>query len=638
MKMDEGKKSDVDLLRWVRDGATLVKQWNKLDEKVGSGIVVILQSSSSSDYPDCARNVLESISRSNPGNGTDQKNEPPEPQIVAEVAESWAKGLLPILHEIQEKGHTGLIKESLRIPGHQTFYIDFMTKAVQLAPATELLSCLAPSAEPQLIIEDITTACKNGLVKGSVAIAVREIIGIGEAWDWGNLTKSLREQLDVANTLEPDEIEGCISSLLKLSYDDISDQASSFLKELSTGGHLLHHLNKASTAESKVAAANCVLLLLELNPQGALPDPPPGSSASGLNYYNSLLANPLSDQSVLNEFNNLIIKYDKIEWLFKIPEGADNAKNFSVAALELIAQRVDAYAYIGPSQFTSNYSFLAREFSNDAIGGLVQQLLDGAQLIQFLVRMGFSDELAGLYLLIFHSIDYKDAASFVDFITNGLRSVNDATWSKEISSEGQLLELVIELVKYDVGLDLSSSIHDALLVHARGLLRGQAPPSRLNDEWSLILNGLSDHSRETFLRNLRDELLVNRDVHIASVLSLYGKHLLDEEVLEEKADGFVRTVLSGILDRGDTEEIVWLRRAVSNSPDIFEKAESSSKKAFADKLKVFHSELSPEADIVSDIEQLAQTLGIGLETGLEDVEEQSKENTSGPENASGTSE
>lgn len=638
MEMDEEKKSAVDLLRWVRDGVTLVKQWNKLDEKVGSGIVAILQSSSSSEYPDYARTVLESISRSNPGNGTDQKNEPPEPQIEAEVAENWAKGLLPILHEIQEKGHTGLIKESLRIPGHQTFYIDFMTKAVQLAPATELLSCLAPTAEPQLIVEDITTACKNGLVKGSMAIAVREIIGIGEKWDWRNLTKSLRERLDVANILQPDEIEGCISPLLKLSYDDISDQASSFLKELSTGGHLLHHLNEASTAESKVAVALCVLLLLEFNPKGALPDPPPGSSVSGLNYYTSLLANPLSDQSVLNQFNNLIIKYDKIEWLFKIPESADNAKNFSVAALELIAQRVDAHDHIGPSQFTSSYSFLARELSNDAISGLVQQLLDNTQLIQFLVRMSFSNELAGLYLLVLHLIDSKDSTNFVDFITNGLRTVNEATWSKEISSEGQLLELVIELVKYDIDLNLSSSIQDALLVHARGLLLGQALPSRLNDDWSRILNGLSDHSRETFLRDLRDELLVNRDVHIASVLSLYGKPLLDAEVLEEKADEFVRTVLSGILDRGETEEIVWLRHAVSNSPDIVKKAQSSSKKAFADKLKIFYSELSPEAEIFSDIEQLAQTLRIELETGLEDVEDQSKENTSNPENTASTSE
>ncbi|MFQ5915954.1 MAG: hypothetical protein ACE5JS_22495, partial [Nitrospinota bacterium] len=198
-------------------------------------------------------------------------------------------------------------------------------------------------------------------------------------------------------------------------------------------------------------------------------------------------------------------------------------------------------------------------------------------------------------------------------------------WLRELTTEGKMIALVIRLVDAGKVLEISTGLQDALLEHAKGVIGGQERPEAYQEEWGELLDALKEESRETLLRDLRDELLRNSDKSLAVLLILYGHTVLEGDLLEEKADEVTRLLFKGIIERKDAKELMWLKKALEEKQNILERAQRASKKVFHERITNELSEgvLSDEAR--ECLEDIAELLGLEFERKESEVQPTSEE-------------
>ncbi|HWP92515.1 MAG TPA: P-loop NTPase fold protein [Thermodesulfobacteriota bacterium] len=593
--------------RGLQNAVCGVEYWKKLDEEVGSGIIAILKNCQAENYKDLASHILGTLTRTSLPH-TEKEG---EKIFDSTRVKQWVKGTLQVIKTVHEAGYKELIKKIFGVPGDASFYIEIMIRLREEVSAEELAEYFTPKAEPEHIVDELARICNSGKLVEAHAESIDFMTKIGSEWPWKKLVNDLNQRLQGSNNLQTQEIAGCVKAMIYLVHREVIPQAKANLQQLCTHGHLMHHLHKAQAGKDAKAIALCIFPIFDFTPTGNLQSQI-GNSAAGLDAYNVILTDPNSSKEVIEHLVSLILKFHKVEDLPTKVSTAPNTEPLVKAILEMIAQRDDTHKHISPSILINHYHYFKKTLSEDILKNLIKKLILKANLLSILTEHTFSEDLAGLYILAYEMGIDQEHTDYTNFLLDGIRTVQKDTWLQELKHEGQLLEIALRLAENGESTELTTNFLDALLDHARKIMDGQAQPVKFREKWSLVLSVLVDPSKQTFLRNLRDELINEPNKEIEPILALYGNELMESGLLDEEADKIVRHLFTQILTKRNLKELKWVQRAVNQRPRILEKCMSASKIDFQDRVRSALTEVEMSSEVRLEVEKIAQECGIDL--------------------------
>jgi|GEM_PF-1404026 len=597
---------------WICQGILMVGKWRKLDENIGKGIVIILKYCPPNEYEKYIEKILAGIT--NPIHETKEEQD----EEIEEKIKNWINGVLVIIKPIHERGYGELIKNKFRVSGDAELYINVLsllsnkTKENEDKKLKELIHYFQPECKPQEVIQYLLNICNEGNFNYTHAKTIEIMTQIDSDWPWQGLTKTLNSRLQGNNNLQPHEIGACVESMILLAFKNVDPVALDRLKTLATHGHLAHHLYNSFQAKDFRSVSLCMFPIFEFVTEGNLQNNI-GNSSAGIGNYNSIFQNPNGYPEIINNFAENLFNFKKVDILFdKISNNA--AREFISAVLKhFLENREDYHLYIKPSHILETYSELSKILQKKLLEELIEKLIEKSDFIQVIEKHGFSIDLAELYLIVYRKSKTQKPTSFVEFLTTGLRNVDKEEWLQEITEEGELLDLLLELSKDEFSINLTIDFQDALIEHVKNLLDGEELPVKYIDNWNSILDALKDDSRETFLRTLRDELIKHSSKEIYPILKLYGEVLLESTVLEEKADEVVRLLFTEVINKKIHEELSWLIEALKKKQEILEKCPESSKNVFIERIKKILEEIDVEDELAEIFQNIARIVGLNPE-------------------------
>ncbi len=612
---------------WICQGILMVGKWRKLDENIGKGIVIILKYCPPNEYEKYIGKILAGIT--NPIHETKEEQD----EEIEEKIKGWINGVFVIIKFIHESGHGELLKNKFRVSGNAELYINVLSllsnkiKKDKDKNLKELIHYFQPECESQEVIQYLSNICTEGNFNHTHAKTIEIMTQIEVNWPWQGLIKTINNRLQNNDNLQPEEIEACVETLLLFAFESADSVALDRLKTLATHGHLAHHLYNSFQAKDFRSVSLCMFPIFEFVTEGNLQNNI-GNSSAGIGNYKSILQNPDGYPEIINNFAEILFKFNKVDILFDKITFPNTRKFISAVLKHILENREDYHLYIKPLHILEHYLELSKILQKELLEELIETLIEKSDFIQVIEEHGFSLDLAKLYLIAYKNIKTQKPASFIEFLTTGLRNVDKEEWLQEITEEGELLDLLLELVKDNTLINLTIDFHDALIKHAINLLDGEELPEEHIDNWEKLLNALNSDSRITFLRTLRDELIKHSTKEIYPILKLYGEVLLESGVLEEKADDVVRLLFREIINKRILEELAWLYKVLNNKPEILLKCKDSTKSDFIERIKNILKEIDVEDEAVKVFKDIARIVGLNPEEYMskEDTTEEDKEN------------
>jgi len=629
LKQDEPKEWER-IWKQLVDAARKAK-WADLYEKVGEGLATILRKSGD-DHEAVAREILANVSEPS---APAKEGEAPERQDVNR-ATNWTKGLVQLLDEVYQSDHRDLLKE-FQIPGDAPFYVEVMRSLAEGKVENQRLAeYFVPKAEPSKIVQQLTTLCQRGKLSDPYAYAIQFMLNLRIDWPWQQLIQEIQQRrLNAPNTLQPPELKGCLRALLYLERGRIQS-ARSGLQQLSTQGHLLHHLHHANASKDQEAVGLCMLPILEYIPSGRTSALPGQAGQGQYLYERQVLDNP--PDNLVKSMANLTCEFRKGDKLLQTVAKEVHTQRIVADIFQEAAHQGRAAECLSSSGVVEHCEVLLKMvrqsdvLPDDQMQSLIEQLVEDGGLLRELEERDFSIGLADLYRRAHQAckdsdkcMDSNKKKSFEEFLVRSLKKVSNEEWLEALKQESDLLKIIIALIEDNVPIGLSKSFHDALLDHVRIVLQGDAYPSELEDQWDRILGALEEDWKQTFLRNLRDKLIDASDKDLTKPLSLYGRALIESEVLmdKEKSDDIVRRLFSPILGRSNSEEVEWLAKTLDNNRQVFQRSRKQSQEAFRSALRDAWGKATDEQAKVH-IKSIAKVIGLELKPTPEPDEPESK--------------
>jgi hypothetical protein len=592
VKADENP-SYAQTWKWLREGAQNVSSWGQLDPKIAEGVVQIFRYRPDQDL---ASKIIGSASRSLP---EAQKEE----ILAASVIEPWLGGVAVILKQLGEQFGVIAAKQFC-IQGSVGNYTQILSVASAKPDLKPILHFFQPAVTREDVIAKLGTDCVVGTFDDSRTDTVGAMLVVDGTWPWPTLIKAFESKLRTPGQVQAPELRSMLRASLDIARTE--DGANQMLRRLANDGFLANHMWYSRQAGQKDAVALCLLPWIE-NTQGfALPGSP-GQANNGLTVFRQLIQSPEGDPDNLQLCADLFVQYERIEHLYDIYATFPGSKDFIAAVLNRIAERENSQDLVPARRITDSYRLLKEALPSASLKTLVAKSTEKSGLRDEVMSRAFRGELAELYLEMLQCSGGHE--EFKKFLLGGLRPLHKDNWFAQLTSEGPLLEIALNLAsdasRSGTDLGLTTEFQDALCEHAEKLTSGTAVPSKLRDSWAMTSFVLTRSSREAFQFRL-SELLCESEAPTDPVLDLYGKDLACSPALLKNRERLILLGFSKMIDRKRRTELEWIADVLSNAPEI---VSSSSRDDFEERMKKLRQEVSDDA-LRPAIERISSALGL----------------------------
>jgi Cdc6-like AAA superfamily ATPase len=579
--------------RMICDAARLVTSWTRISSEVGEGIVNILQHCKQEEF---AKKIADSLGKSN----IESAKEDAEPE--ADNIKAWLPGVARVLKAIQSEFPNVL--QNFSVPGSASTFIGVMSELENNSETREVAEFFAPSVAPKAVVDELIKISSEEKFDEESANAILCMLSTKSEWPWNKLVEQLKARLNAENNLNVSEVKASLFTLIRLrSSQPAATKALTFLAQQ---GHLEHQLYQCDQAKDEKAVALCMLPIMEIIPDGA-PVQSPGNASNGEIVYKEFIGNPASRPELITELAGIISDFGKTQTLVDLAK-KNETKGLAHETLKQLASGPQAGKRLAPQVIIDDYEVLQAACEQSALDVLIKQSVADASLIDELIERGFKTELSALYVAVLRSD--KANSVLLDFLESGLRGLDKEAWASELDSRGELVTLVIELVRAGRALDLGIPFQDALHSHAKNLLEGKVKIESLGEEWTEIIGALSGSSQETFFQRISE--LLYSEVPIDPILKVYGEQLLTNAVLVEQAERLVLNAFANFLSRGSIIELKWIARALRAKTNPLSKVKASIKKDFTSRISEAYKENQEKEDVRKEIAEIAELADVKL--------------------------
>lgn len=586
----------------LREAALEVKSWLPFDPNLAKGITSLCRLVPENDF---ARQLLNTISAS-PIGGETSGGDPAQASI-------WIDAMLVILKELRSLGLVNAYSQGVEVPTDPTGWMSACHRATTQDPQAELWSFL----RPKVLASEIVTALVELLSTGSFAAQHVSTIRVLKAakieTPWSDVAKASLTRLQAGNAVPAKELSLLLETLCELR--SIDSTARSVLNTLATQGHLLHHLSQAFSQGNPSAIAWGLFIFLREVPNIVVP-PAVGSATAGHQQLIQMVGAP--GEELARKFVELLRRYGELPLLFKVLDEASAAKPLVALCLKQIAEGEDARGVFTPDVVMERWVFLHTEFDQDQRNGhefdrFIARLTKETELVTQVHNTEFAPKQARLYMALVRAGAASDAR-FQSWCLRGLQAVNTAEWQSQLQQEGDLADLVIDLLKQGVEVTLTQAYQDALVAHGKATVAGQSTPSHLVSFWGELLKPLRTGSVRKMLRSGLYEAALNADGEINPVFfHLYGDEIADTEILrlDNRA---VSHLFTPLLRNRNAEGLIWVAKFLPLHNQFLDGHPASHTVTdFKDRVRAAisndpHDEASPTIQEIAKILQIEPTV------------------------------
>jgi hypothetical protein len=569
-----------------------VKVWSKFDAQVADGIIQIFKHSPTVTL---LKNVIVATS-----------NSVPREPVPQDVIDGWLDGVVALIAAFREE-HAAVIERNLALATGPAIYVQIIVSAAN-KHLPEYICYLRPAVSDQLthIMAEFSKLVADGKFDDAHLNAVLAMRGVRAAWPWDSLTEAMSSRLRTPSNLPIPEVSALLSALL--SFEETVQAAKGSLASLCTAGYMSIHLNFASSDSN--TAALCVLPILETIPAGNQ-STVNTHSQSGINIYKQLLAKPDDKNDLVAALAKLVIKHKKLELLYTTPTKEGSTTALIQAILRQIALGDEACEHIPPARLIANKDYLKVALGNDLFESHVSRSVTGASLTAELSGRAFELGDVDLYKTAL-SVNEQNSG-FAQFLISGMQSVTKETWITNLVSEGELLDLLVEIQDSGRCTDLGVEFEDALLNHAQQLVDGTARVERLRERWNLVFEGLEKNFRSVTLKKMV-EILCTSSKPTAALLRLYGSLMASPEVLSSISERVVMHAFPQFLERLHVEELQWCSTVLERNPNCLIEVGPSTRQDLKSRIVAAASEQTIGEEVRHAIHKLAGLADVDLST------------------------
>ncbi len=412
---------------------------------------------------------------------------------------------------------------------------------------------------------------------------------------------SIKEHLFAPKTVPAIEVGILLSSLNRLSLTD--DIAYKALEDLTTEGHILHHINQVRGPHN--AMWMCWSIYLLFNPQLIMPATI-GDSDEGYELLINLLTKYLEgreqeknreladqvDDYFSGYLTQFLTEHNKLENLFIIYKARPDTKDFIIECFKMVAKN-EALPYVfTPEMITREWSLFDKltegEFNASPLDKMVKRSLEKSDFIDEVCATAFNPDFARLY----SSMSLQGAENhpgFANWIRVGLQSVSKERWVAELDKPvHRHLVRLLSSVPSVAGNRPLPAYQEALLEIAKGMMASKVAPSGgattsggatqkivniVNaDEAAYLIRLAGNNADQTALIERIFEAALDAKGNITKeFFDIFGKEIFQPDIIQNNS----RTVFDLFIPLVSAEEPfkgLWVSKLLQNHPELIENA------------------------------------------------------------------
>ena len=592
--------------RTLKRGFSRSIKWKSLNKNCSDGISAIIERFKETAFTTI---IIKSITNSN---SLFEENKSKEDQDIkiknkTELNETL-ESLINIISRVISLGQTEIINDFFKINCSAKTYNSTMHTILNDGGKKKWAQYFYPISSPKDIISDLSGQVDSGyLYEMSWFVVIKQYSDFQLNWDWDSLISSIDSRLQQPSHPNSGEISFLIHALLFLS--NTNTKLKGVIQDLSKKGYIFNHLFNLKTLNDDNASAHCLFCIIEFCPNGTV-TAQFGKSPQGIQAYNEIKKSPKDFKKIILNYKNLIVEFDMIEKLYKIVNSEDSLTDLMHELIKILGDDENITSIMKTDLLIKEETLIYNSYDNEqSYFDLIKKYVDNTNLVEKLIGETFNSLLASIYIAVLKS-NYPKVENFVNFLKNGLVSINKDEWKKEGALEHlNLLNLIITMVQMKIEIGLKTPFLDFLEEYVEEYFDKNTKIDLVHKNWSSFLNSMDNDHRKTFLGTIRHKL-INSEKPLTPLFHLFDDNLFDCAVFIEDADDVVREGFNKIINRANLDEYNWLIKLLQKCDGIIDKCNKSYTSSFKERIRNKLETESLDSEVERKLVDIADILKI----------------------------
>ena len=603
----DGRPETAALRSTIRTAAAAVQAWIPFDAAIAQGMVAVgrLVGNSEEIVPALLAGASDALVEA--PEGEQQEEERVSPSV-------WMASAFTVIEGLVQVGLGEQMGQGIKVPLSAQQWLDVSPEVADRDPDGRLLQHFHLQAITE-IDELLGEQAVPGQIDDNIVDAVRAAMATRSSNAMNNVASVVFSHLESGGGIQADQLVFMLK-ILRFSRSAgliTKDQYAGF----ATSGHYLHHLYQAASESHPEAVGECMFGYLEAVPDASQPTQV-GNSYAGYENLTQLLQDPDTVPGAVEHFTALAKETQQLPVVFEMATGKRPVPPFLAEVLRtlLISEDVSKPLELVRANWSLIQDVLEKEKEDSQSFETFLKGLPGLDnLVAGVVDGTFDVRESGLYVALLKS---NPGTNFVTWCANGLSSVNRDAWAKEIKSQGDLVELVIELKARGANVTLSVAYFDALIEYAKSVSTGlrRVLPDK---SWHELFTLLNADQQELFRRRAYEILEESDGKASVKFFDLFGDMLSNRDLLATERR-FIDQVCRPILDARNAKGLSWIADVAKSDPALLiGHRDQAAANDFMDRVRQRLND-TPEDDPT-----LPHLKRIGTVLGIESVEREDAE-------------
>ena len=517
----------------------------------------------------------------------------------------WMSSAFTLVEGLVQLGSGEHLEHGIEVPLSAEQWVEVSHEVMEKDPRGRLLQYFELRAV-QAIDEQLAQQIANNQLDENTFNPIYTAMATRSRNAMNSVAGQVSSRLQSGETFPGDQIAPLVKTLrvsrqaALIGQDDYADYAER--------GHYPHHLYQAVSENHAEAVSECMFGFLQTVPDGREPSHV-GNSNAGYQYLNELLQNPDRVPGSVENFASLAKETQNLPVVFKMTSEDGTVPPFVAKVLHTLLTSNDVPK--PPDIVSENWAVIREvlgegEESSESFEAFLKDLPGIDNLVAGILGETFDVHDSALYLALLRSSTSTD---FVTWCVDGLSSVSKNAWSEAITSQGDLLDLVMELKMRGVKMVLGTTYYDSLLDYAEQVSDGSVSAITY-ESWSDLFALLDADHRELFHRRAY-EILQNSDGEASEeFFALFGDILSGGSILVSD-QGFIDQVCRPMLDAYNESGIAWMADLAEADASLFiSNSDPAATSDFKSRIQQRLDDPEEEDPTLSDLKRIGSTLGI----------------------------
>ena len=585
----------------IRAAATAKRTWTPFDSDIAQGIVAI------GHLVGNMERVVPALLKAVTNSRVESKGEEEDVEADEDAVEpsEWVSSAFTVIDGFVEQDLGSQMDQGIEIPLSAQQWLNDSSKIAKRDPDGRILQYFHLQAITE-IDALLAEQAVQGQIDDDVVAAVHATLMTLSRDSMNETSNAVLSNLQSDEQIPGDQLALMLKVLRFLKEAGLITGEQ--YAELATGGWLLHHLNQAHDEENVEAIGECMFGFLEAVPSATEP-PEVGNSNAGYEVLNELLKDPDDVPGVVECFIARAKEDNKLAAVLGMSDGKNPSPPFLLRVVRALLSSEDV---LKPQEQVRSGWRVIRDALRD-------QGEDSQSFVTFLAELPEIDDLvadvlgsafdypdSGLYLALLRGHTSKELEAWC---ADGLTSIVQQEWLKELKSRGDLVELVIELKAKGASVTLGLPYFDALIEYAEyvsGRQRGILPIG----DWRELVGVLTLDQKELFPRRAYQVLEASNGKASAKFFDLFGEMLSDHDLLANELR-LIDRVCRPILDENNLAGLGWMATIADSDPALFTgHGDKAATNDFIDRVRQRLNEPSEDDETLPHLKRIGTALGI----------------------------